>query len=365
MKPHHGWMHGMLVGLMIVGFASSGLAATDTITLGSELFFTNAQAEKVQLPPGTYQVRQATDDAQDVLLLESSLGEFQIQGELMEHEGELVTSMAMSMPQSENEYVVMLLLPNGTGVEAWGSQNPVQTRGRVLRRTRPTATRKALQTLRPLARKKVSRSTPQRNPNRPDGILKSVKKPSEDLQQLQRKTRKISTSTSPTVGELVKTFTQLPGGKERLEQAKAQGVNISAKLSNRMPLKGLDYLTFRKVNVRKDRSIVLEGHGKEHRASNSRAYYWVTAPSTGWYLVNFQVRTSKKFRAELRHIGPGWFFQSLFSIPPLQAWGNPRTDQEVTYSYPAVVKLEKGFHELRIYAIQGSARVLDASIQAL
>ena len=365
MIQHHRWMKGMLMVVMVLAFASTGLASTDTITLGQELFFINAQGEKVKLPPGTYQVTQGNDETQDVLLLESSVGIFQIQGELMEHEGELEASMAMSLPQTDDEQVVMLLLPNGTGVEAWGSQNPVQTRGARLRGDRRAGLRKALQTLRPSRRAKVSRQKRSRSHHPPDEILKAVKKPSEELQQLQMKTRSISSGPSPTVGELLKTFSKLPGGKKRLEQAKAQGVNIAAKLSQKAPLQGVEYLTFRKVGLRKDRSIVLQGHGREHRVSNSRAYYWVTAPSTGWYLVNFQVRTSKKFRAELRHIGPGWMAQFLFGAPPLQAWGNPPTAQEVTYSYPAVVRLEKGFHELRIYSIQGSATFLGASIQPL
>ncbi len=353
---------GVLLGLLMMAFSSSGLAATDSITLGNELFFTNSQGEKVKLPPGTYQVRQGTADAQDVLVFESSMGVFQVQGELMEHEGELEASMAMSMPQTDDEQVVMLLLPNGTGVEAWGSETPLQTRGAKLRRVRRSAVRKALQTLRPSRGKKVTRIKRSRPP---DEILKAVKKPSEELEQLQMKTRSMSSGQAPTVGNLLETFGKLPGGKERLEQAKAQGVNISAKLSQKAPLQGVDYLTFRKVGVRKDRSIVLEGHGKDKRPSNSRAYYWVTAPSTGWYLVNFQVRTSQKFRAELRHIGPGWIAQLFFNMPPVQAWGNPETDKEMTYSYPAVVRLEKGFHELRIYAIQGHATVLGASIQPL
>lgn len=367
MRIHDRWVQGFWLGILLMGITNFGWAATDTITLGNELFFINANGEKVKLPPGTYQVTQGKDDAEDVLLFESSVGVFQIQGELLEHEGELEVSMAMSLPQSDDEQVVMLLLPNGTGVEAWGSQNPVQTRGSLLTRTRRTGVRKALQTVRPSKRKKVSRKERPQKASAPGEVLKAVKGPSEELQGLQKEQSSTSSASdqSPTVGELLKTFSQLPGGKERLQEAKTQGVSISSTLSQKVPLKGIDYVTFRLVRVTKDRSIVLEGQGKRNVGRNSRAYYWVTAPSTGWYLVNFQVRTSRRFQAELRHIGPGWLAQLLFNTPPVQRWGNPQTDKEVTYSYPAVVKLEKGFHELRIYAIRGTATFLDASIQPL
>ncbi len=364
---HLRWVQGFWLGILLMGITNVGWAATDTVTLGNELFFINANGEKVKLPPGTYQVTQGKDDAEDVLLFESSVGVFQIQGELLEHEGELEVSMAMSLPQSDEEQIVLLLLPNGTGVEAWGSQNPVQTRGTLLRRNRRAGVRKALQTIRPSKRKKGSR--PKRSQTSPSHgeVLKAVKAPSEELQELQKQQSSTSSASDrpPTVGELLTTFSQLPGGKERLQQAKTQGVNISASLSQKVPLKGIDFVTFRHVRVPRDRSIVLEGQGRRNLGRNSRAYYWVTAPSTGWYLVNFQVRTKRRFQAELRHIGPGWLAQMLFDIPPVQRWGNPPTDQEVTYSYPAVVKLEKGFHELRIYSIRGSATFLDASIQPL
>jgi hypothetical protein len=97
-----------------------------TISLPRPMHFTSPDETDVMLPAGTYAVHQA---GERVLVLSSEGASHSIEATGMTHQELLVTPLTLSVPEPDGTQHVLLLFPNGTGLNATGSPTAIRSRG--------------------------------------------------------------------------------------------------------------------------------------------------------------------------------------------------------------------------------------------
>ena len=123
------------IGLMGALYACSGTQVTDMVDLGpptveidKEVHFLTLEGEDVVVAPGAYGVR-AEKEGLRLIAEEGASSESQlIEAKPITHEETAKASTALSYSEQEDEHIVMLLLPNGKGLEAQGSYSGVTKR---------------------------------------------------------------------------------------------------------------------------------------------------------------------------------------------------------------------------------------------
>jgi hypothetical protein len=97
------------------------------ILLDRAVHFTALEGEPLVVPAGTYEVKaggavalQLTSEGGDALV---------IQALTMHHQDKFAESVALSIPAGEDTHHVVLLLPDGQGLDAVGSYSAVRPRG--------------------------------------------------------------------------------------------------------------------------------------------------------------------------------------------------------------------------------------------
>jgi hypothetical protein len=390
MRKQRIFLKGMFIGLFFVAIASSMVGATDKITFGQVLYFSSPDGKGVELAPGTYEVSQGKSESGDVLLLQSPSGSFRLQAKAMEHEGEFTSPMAMSMPETDDQQVVLLFLPNGTGLEAVGSKTLVQSRGITRGTLKPSGVRQALATVRPGRNPAAN----QGSSNSSGAPLPASKTPSTELQQINQHGKLSGKPRRPSSSQLLDMLRGFPGGKESIERAKAGGARISfldekqdesvlswlnpfsvpsafaqgafsVSLSPRQPMAGPNYLSFSSVEVRNDASIGFHSAPNPASSSNSKGYIWVQIPTTGWYIINIEAESTYKNAAELKHLDTYASWWTNEAKPPVQTWYFPQSQQPVVRSYPALVYLQGGSHEFQFRLKEGWVTFIEATVKAM
>lgn len=128
---------GIVWGLLLsTEIAGADLSPTE-IVLDHTLYFSTSENSEVVVEPGTYRLEKVvgpwlhlkTETQEGVLL----------RGMATTHDESLDTAVALSIPVSENEYHLVLLFPDGQGLEAVGSPSGITSRAGV-----PSFARKSL-----------------------------------------------------------------------------------------------------------------------------------------------------------------------------------------------------------------------------
>jgi hypothetical protein len=99
-----------------------------TVLIDRPVYFTHRDGSDTVVTTGLYEV---TPDGQSALrLIPSQRHEgFVIQATPFTYEEELLSSVAIAVPDNESDYHVVLLRPGGTGLDAAGSLTQVRPRG--------------------------------------------------------------------------------------------------------------------------------------------------------------------------------------------------------------------------------------------
>ena len=122
------------IGILSLLYACSGTQVVDMVDPGSptveidkEVHFLTPEGEDAVIAPGAYEVRPEKDGLR--LVAEEDTSEsLVIEAKPITHEETRKTSSALSYSEQEDEHIVMLLLPNGKGLEAQGSYSGVTKR---------------------------------------------------------------------------------------------------------------------------------------------------------------------------------------------------------------------------------------------
>ena len=108
-----------------------------TVTLDHPLHFLAKDGSDAVVAPGYYQV-EAVDKTHVRLVPTEGTGPVVIQATEITHKEELQASLALSTPEDADRHHVVLLMPNGLGMDAMGSANGVQPRALRLPIWRPS-----------------------------------------------------------------------------------------------------------------------------------------------------------------------------------------------------------------------------------
>lgn len=116
--------------VLLVGVASPGLATNSpTIELDTAVHFLTPGGDDVVVEQGRYEVGQSSEwlhlspvggEKTDAILVEA---------QLINHHETIEVPTTLSRSEQEDEYVIMLLFPDGTGLEALGSYSGVRSKG--------------------------------------------------------------------------------------------------------------------------------------------------------------------------------------------------------------------------------------------
>lgn len=126
------WVQVMLLTLVSAGMLSaSGTEAQVTnpaaVSFAQRLQFTTPEGNAVTVPPGTYQVGQLKDN---VLELSSERGVVaEAKAHPFRHTELINTPRVVTVPGNQDEHHLLLLLPNGEGLDAQGWSGDVRPRG--------------------------------------------------------------------------------------------------------------------------------------------------------------------------------------------------------------------------------------------
>ena len=123
------------IGLMGLLYACSGTQVTDqaepgppTVEIDKEVHFLTPEGEDVVVAPGDYGV-QAEKEGLRLMAEDGEESEtLLIEAKSITHEEPGKASTALSYSEQEDEHIVMLLLPDGKGLEAQGSYSGVHKR---------------------------------------------------------------------------------------------------------------------------------------------------------------------------------------------------------------------------------------------
>lgn len=371
--------------LVTMAPVSAGAQSIPTIAIPQPLHFLDLEGNDTVATIGPYIV---SPEGREGMRLRSTEGDIvlTLQADGIVHEGDLDSPQALVIPGEEGAIHIMLLLPNGIGLEATGSPSGIQARGIKRKSVAHSRVNRAMSTIRPI-RPAPGSQAPQTSPppSSEPVMLRAVQHPSTELQQINQASPEPPSHRRRGVRELLDTIRSMPGGPALIDRARRGGARISQESqSHRDPFSWLDwftlseayaqnnppntfsvtlspgqpkigphYLTFQVVNIQHNSSVILHTNSKKYVIPKSLSWIWVQVPSTGWYIVNVEAKGGCQINpAFLRHRDPekkgtGPFSGlKMWTDPPVQEWNNPH-DQD---SHPALVLLEAGNHEFAFYA---------------
>ena len=102
--------------------------ALDEISLNRTIYFTTPEGTDAIAPAGFYRVV-GVDQARLRLIPANGGDALLIQALTMHHQEKFVESVALSIPAEEDMHHIVLLLPDGQGLDAVGSYSAVRPRG--------------------------------------------------------------------------------------------------------------------------------------------------------------------------------------------------------------------------------------------
>ncbi len=133
LQTTHHFLRGLAWILLIVGSSTSPIAGADqheevTISLERTIHFLNNQDTDIVVPPGRYTIH--ADQPKELLVLHPENGEpwIQIKAQSISHEEPIPTATPLSFSEEEDEHRLLLLQPDGTGLEAVGSYSGIHSR---------------------------------------------------------------------------------------------------------------------------------------------------------------------------------------------------------------------------------------------
>ena len=108
--------------------ADTAQAGPPTVEIDKEVHFLTPEGEDVVVQPGAYEVRAEKEGVRLVADESDESGSLLIEATSITHEEKANAPTALSYSEQEDEHIVMLLLPNGKGLEAQGSYSGIQKR---------------------------------------------------------------------------------------------------------------------------------------------------------------------------------------------------------------------------------------------
>ena len=134
---------GSSIGLMLLLYACSTLQSPGTveptiptIEIDKEIHFLTPEGEDVMVAPGEYEVR-AEKEGLRLIAEEGADGDSMvIDAQSTKHQEKITAPTTLSFSETEDEKVIVLLLPDGQGWEAQGSYSGVISRAAPRRGTR-------------------------------------------------------------------------------------------------------------------------------------------------------------------------------------------------------------------------------------
>jgi len=127
--------------LLAVGYLTTQIAwgnQEEGITIDRAIHFFNNEDTEVIVPPGRYAIH--ADQSKGVLVLQATNREksIQLEAHSISHEEPVPTATPLSFSEEEDEHRLLLLQPDGTGLEAVGSYSGIHSRAarRITSKTR-------------------------------------------------------------------------------------------------------------------------------------------------------------------------------------------------------------------------------------
>jgi hypothetical protein len=322
-----------LVGWFVL-FLAVEVFGNPRVSLDQTLYFLGPGGGPVELTTGIYEVEVGPEDAQNTVRFSGDHGQKTVLASPIEHEGEVGSTVALVVPDEKGNQSIIILMPDGKGLEAFGLITMVQSRGMTDGTSTSSGVRQALATVRP----GMNPASNQGRFNSSGASLPASKTPSMELQQINQQGKPSGRPRRPSSGQLLDILRGFPGGKESIERAKVSGARISFRdhdqdepllswlnpftvpsafaqgefsvtLSPRQPMVGPHYLSFSSVGVRNDASIGF--YGTPNFKFTSKGYIWVQVPITGWYIINIEAESMYKNTVELKHYDPDSSFFSM------------------------------------------------------
>ena len=100
----------------------------DSITIANTMYFLDQDGRYIIAPPGMYLVR-ARESSYLVLIPNQGRQALILQARTTDHHETISEPIALTLPDQESDIHVVLLQPNGKGLEAMGAVTPVRLRG--------------------------------------------------------------------------------------------------------------------------------------------------------------------------------------------------------------------------------------------
>jgi len=119
--------------MMVVGVGAqvsetlSGPPGPTRITIDKPVHFSAADGSNLVAAAGTYRVEQATERTLRLIPLEGKES-LVVEAQATTHDESIVSPLALSIPQQEDEHHIVLLSPGGNGLDASGTYSGVKTR---------------------------------------------------------------------------------------------------------------------------------------------------------------------------------------------------------------------------------------------
>ena len=113
------------------------------VTFDQSVHFISTEGEPLVLPSGTYLVEK--EDAESLrMIADPEMDSVLVQAKAITHEEPIQHPTVLSVREGEDGHHLVLLLPEGQGVEAVGSYSGITSRGRIPRRLSPARLRQRL-----------------------------------------------------------------------------------------------------------------------------------------------------------------------------------------------------------------------------
>jgi hypothetical protein len=149
-----------LIGLAMCPFlgACAGVKdspqASPVVLIDRAVYFINSEGNDTIAPPGLYDVEPA-GESRLRLIPGHGNNVLVIQAMAMTHQEEIPSAVALPLPGEETDYHLVLLLPDGKGLDAAGSTTQVRSRGSSPPRFLQSQVQSALKRLRALQKVKA------------------------------------------------------------------------------------------------------------------------------------------------------------------------------------------------------------------
>ncbi len=134
---------GGVLGIVSVAIGSEGDAKSLTIQLREPIHVVSQEGQGLVLPQGVYILeKEGKDSIRMVAVPETDV--VVVQATTIKHEEDILTTTALSVREGEDRHHLLLLFPNGTGLETIGSYSGIVSRSRIPRRLSPARVRQRL-----------------------------------------------------------------------------------------------------------------------------------------------------------------------------------------------------------------------------